>query len=143
MKYKMIIGLAVAAALIIVAAFFYKTHEGYEEVTEQKVEDVQDNTFKQNVPEEDKEEEAPAGSSTISAPGVTRPVGSTSERPTYPDATILEEDRPFETYIQMLVRSELAAQGVPTNEPFQVADVINGAGGYFKSVNGELMKEVK
>ena len=29
-------------------------------------------------------------------------------------------DAPLESYVKMLVASELAAQGVPTNEPFQV-----------------------
>lgn len=54
----------------------------------------------------------------ISAPGEVRPRGSTSEKDTYPPAVDLSTDRPFEKYISMLVRSELAGQGVPTNEPF-------------------------
>jgi len=31
----------------------------------------------------------------------------------------LKGDAPIESYVKMLVNSQLAAQGIPTNEPFQ------------------------
>ena len=64
------------------------------------------------------------GETDITAPGSTRPLGSTSERPNFPDNVSVSDDKPFETYVQMLVRSEMAAQGVRTNEPFHVQQVI-------------------
>jgi len=64
------------------------------------------------------------GETDITAPGSTRPLGSSSERPNFPDNVSVSDDRPFETYVQMLVRSEMAAQGVRTNEPFHVQQVI-------------------
>ena len=62
---------------------------------------------------------------TVNAPGVSRPVGSSSVRPSYPAAAGLDGTGPFETYVQMLVKSELAAQGVPTNEPFTVPSIVD------------------
>lgn len=54
----------------------------------------------------------------VSAPGVARPAGASSV-----PATVRKDvglgDAPLESYIKMLVNSQLAAQGVPTNEPFQ------------------------
>jgi hypothetical protein len=58
---------------------------------------------------------SPAEPSTvITAPGVVRPADAGSVRPSFPAAAGLEgvaEGGPFEKYVQMLVRSELAAEG--------------------------------
>jgi hypothetical protein len=79
----------------------------------------------------------------VTAPGVARPVGSTSERPTFPDASGLTglEPGPFETYIKMLVRSELAAGGVVHNEPFVANEptAIGNATGYMKERMTKLL----
>ena len=80
------------------------------------------------VTEKEKSGDVAAGSdAVVTAPGVLRPANASSERPTFPAAVNLAEDRPFETYVQMLVRSEMAAQGVPTNEPFQIEEVVRNA----------------
>jgi hypothetical protein len=46
------------------------------------------------------------------------------------------KETPIETYVKMLVNSQLAAQGVPTNEPFQVNEsaAIGNASDYMKKV---------
>lgn len=54
----------------------------------------------------------------VISPGNVRPVGAAA--PSFPSGGGLQGimGGPFENYIQMLVRSELASQGVPMNEPF-------------------------
>lgn len=54
----------------------------------------------------------------VSAPGVARPAGASSIPATVRKDPALG-DAPLESYVKMLVNSQLAAQGVPTNEPFQ------------------------
>jgi hypothetical protein len=46
------------------------------------------------------------------------------------------DETPIETYVKMLVNSQLAAQGVPTVEPFQVNEsaAIPNASDYMKKV---------
>jgi hypothetical protein len=43
---------------------------------------------------------------------------------------------PLEDYVKMLVNSQLAAQGVPTNEPFQVNETaaLTNASDYMRKV---------
>jgi hypothetical protein len=58
----------------------------------------------------------------ITAPGEVRPVDAGSERPTFPAAakpTGFEAQGPFESYVKLLVNSELSAQGIPVSEGFQ------------------------
>jgi len=45
-------------------------------------------------------------------------------------------DAPLESYVKLLVNSQLAKQGVPMNEPFQVreSDAIPNATDYIKKV---------
>lgn len=50
------------------------------------------------------------------APGVARKYSDSSIPSTVRDDG---DETPIETYVKMLVNSQLAAQGVPTNEPFQ------------------------
>ncbi len=69
---------------------------------------------------------SPAESSTvITAPGVVRPAGAGSVRPSFPAAAGLDglEGGPFESYVKMLVRSELSGLGVAeaAAEGFQAA----------------------
>ena len=47
-------------------------------------------------------------------------------------------DAPLESYVKMLVNSHLAAQGVPTNEPFQVNETIENASEYMKKEFKEI-----
>jgi hypothetical protein len=63
----------------------------------------------------------------VSAPGVARPAGASSIPATVRKDTGLY-DAPLESYVKMLVNSQLAAQGVPTNEPFQ-SGAYQGQGG--------------
>jgi len=51
--------------------------------------------------------------------GVLRPHGASGARPSGGNPTGLG-DAPLESYVKMLVNSQLASQGVPMNEPFQV-----------------------
>jgi hypothetical protein len=46
------------------------------------------------------------------------------------------DDAPLESYVKMLVNSQLAAQGIPTNEPFTVREqeAIPNATDYMKKV---------
>jgi hypothetical protein len=74
---------------------------------------------------------------TVTAPGQARPLGSTSERDTYPDATGTDVGA-LQGYIDMLVRSQLAALGVPTNEPFQIGDVMANAGGFMEQAKRKI-----
>lgn len=74
---------------------------------------------------------------TVTAPGQARQLGSTSERPTYPDATGTEVGA-LQGYIDMLVRSQLAALGVPTNEPFQIQDVMKNAGSFMDQAKRKI-----
>lgn len=73
--------------------------------------------------------------STVTAPGVARPVGASSVPASVRFDPALG-DAPLESYVKMLVNSQLAAQGIPTNEPFQVreVDAIPNATGYMKKV---------
>ena len=71
--------------------------------------------------------------SVVTAPGVARAIGSSSVPASAANPTGLG-DAPLESYVKMLVNSQLAAQGVPTNEPFaqdwkQVAGSSQQAGG--------------
>jgi hypothetical protein len=68
------------------------------------------------------------------SPGVARPLGASSI-----PATVRHEadgGSPIENYIKMLVNSQLAAQGVPTNEPFQVNETaaLANASDYMRKV---------
>jgi len=54
----------------------------------------------------------------FTAPGVARPLGASSIPATVKHDMGMD-DAPLESYVKMLVNSQLAAQGVPTNEPFQ------------------------
>jgi hypothetical protein len=60
----------------------------------------------------------------VSAPGVARPAGA----PVEPKSMTGLGDAPLESYVKMLVNSQLAAQGVPTAEPFQ-SGAYQGQGG--------------
>jgi hypothetical protein len=73
--------------------------------------------------------------STVTAPGVARAVGASSIPATVRHDPALG-DAPLESYVKMLVNSQLAAQGIPVNEPFQVreADAIPNATDYMKKV---------
>lgn len=64
----------------------------------------------------------PSTSQYVSGNGVVRRYGATGGPPSAANSTGLG-DAPLESYVKMLVTSELAAQGVPTNEPFQVNEV--------------------
>jgi len=65
----------------------------------------------------------------VSAPGVARPAGASSIPATVRHETGMS-DAPLESYVKMLVNSQLAAQGVPTNEPFQTHNAgYQGQGG--------------
>lgn len=57
----------------------------------------------------------------VSAPGVARPAGASSIPATVRKDPALG-DAPLESYVKMLVNSQLAAQGVPTVEPFQTSN---------------------
>jgi hypothetical protein len=95
----------------------------------------------QNIPDTGGAVSAPKKSDTVSAPGVSRPLGSSGETTSFPAAVNLGTDKPFENYIQMLVRSELASQGVPMNEPFQVGNVVQNATGYFRKEGAKLAED--
>jgi hypothetical protein len=75
----------------------------------------------------------------VSAPGVWRPLSGGN--PQGGDSTGINTS-PLENYVKMLVNSQLAAQGVPTNEPFQVNETsaIGNASDYihkgFKKIFG-------
>jgi hypothetical protein len=56
----------------------------------------------------------------VSAPGVWRPLSQGN--PQGGNATAIDAS-PLESYVKMLVNSQLAEQGIPTNEPFQVNEV--------------------
>ena len=79
----------------------------------------------------------------ITAPGVALPIGSSSVRPSYPAAAGLDGTGPFETYVQMLVKSELAAQGVPTNEPFAMPSIVDTVRNATKEVKASMRKVFK
>lgn len=85
----------------------------------------------------------PKGKTDVGAPGISRPLGGSWERPTVPAASGLSglQGGPFEGYVKMLVKSELAAQGVPTAEPFQVGDVVQNTTQYFKAEGEKLADE--
>lgn len=72
----------------------------------------------------------PAMKDSVGAPGVSRLLGSGGYRTgSWPAAAGLDgQGGAFESYVQMLVKSELAGQGIVTNEPFSVKDVIRNAG---------------
>ena len=71
----------------------------------------------------------------VSAPGVARPAGASSVPATVRKDPALNET-PLESYVKMLVNSQLAAQGVPTAEPFQMTQeqAIPNATDYMKKV---------
>ncbi len=79
----------------------------------------------------------------VTAPGVARHVGSTSVKSSYPAAAGLDGTGPFETYVQMLVKSELAAQGVPTVEPFAVPSIVDTVRNATKEVKASMRKVFK
>lgn len=86
----------------------------------------------------------PKPKDSVGAPGISRPLGSSPERPTFPAASGLGglEGGPFESYVQMLVKSELASQGMPlalpfrdvSKESFSVQDVVLSAGKYLRVI---------
>jgi Plexin repeat len=57
----------------------------------------------------------------VSAPGVWRPLSGGN--PPGADSTGINAS-PLENYVKMLVTSELAAQGIPTNEPFSDSEIV-------------------
>jgi len=61
---------------------------------------------------------APKTTSQVSGNGVVRPVGATGGPYAITNQPSLFTS-PFEEYVKVLIKSELAAGGVPTNEPFQ------------------------
>ena len=61
----------------------------------------------------------PKTSKYVSGNGVVRPYGASGARPNGANTTGIN-DSPLESYVKMLVSSELSSQGIPTNEPFQV-----------------------
>ena len=67
------------------------------------------------------------------APGVARKYSDSSIPSTVRDDG---DETPIETYVKMLVNSQLAAQGVPTVEPFQANEsaAIPNASDYMKKV---------
>lgn len=73
--------------------------------------------------------------SQITAPGIARPVGASPIPPLVRHDPAFG-DAPLESYVKLLVNSQLAKQGVPMNEPFQVreADAIPNATDYMKKV---------
>jgi len=74
----------------------------------------------------------------VSGNGVVRPVGATGGGP----YTITNQPglftSPFEEYVKVLIKSELAADGIPTNEPFQ--DSPNIVNNLKKEVNKVVRK---
>jgi hypothetical protein len=77
------------------------------------------------------------------ANGVAKKVGSSSIPETVRTENSL--DTPLETYVKELVNSQLAAQGVPTNEPFQVnaTSAIQNASDYMKKMASSIFSESK
>jgi len=69
----------------------------------------------------------------ITAPGVARGIDDSNIPFSVKKDSL---DTPLETYVKELVNSQLAAQGVPTNEPFQVNEsaAIPNASDYMKKV---------
>jgi len=79
---------------------------------------------------------SPAPSYTYNtAPGVARKAGASSVPASAANSTGVD-DAPLESYVKMLVNSQLAAQGIPTNEPFTVREqeAIPNATDYMKKV---------
>jgi hypothetical protein len=72
---------------------------------------------------------------TVNAPGVVRSLTAGSI-PATVQKGVDKDDAPLESYIKMLVNSQLAAQGVPTNEPFQVNETValTNASDYLRKV---------
>jgi hypothetical protein len=74
---------------------------------------------------------------TVTAPGILRQRGIQS-----PIEVPAPSGLPsFDSYIQTMVRSELASQGIPVTETFQMQDVVKNTGAYFKEEGAELAKE--
>jgi len=74
---------------------------------------------------------------TLSGNGVVTPANPLS----YGITNTPDLSSPLESYVKLLVRSELASEGIPTNEPFQVneMDAPGNAGAYLeKSANNVL-----
>jgi hypothetical protein len=71
----------------------------------------------------------PAMKDSVGAPGVSRLLGSGgSVSGSWPAAASLDgQGGAFESYVQMLVKSELAGQGIRTNEPFK-STALSGQG---------------
>jgi hypothetical protein len=89
-----------------------------------------------------------AGAGAVSPPStsmyatgnaVVRRYGASGARPNGANPTDVD-DSPLESYVKMLVNSQLASQGVPMNEPFQVNETqaITNAEGVLK----KSMKEI-
>lgn len=68
----------------------------------------------------------PTTYNTVSGNGVVRRLGDSSIPVTAVDSST---GNPIDNYIKMIVRSQLAAQGVPTNEPFQ--NLVKTVGEFF------------
>jgi hypothetical protein len=82
----------------------------------------------------------PSTSQYVSGNAVVRQYGATGGPPSAANSTGID-DSPLESYVRMLVTSELAAQGIPTNEPFQVNEVQsipNATDALKKSINNIL-----
>jgi hypothetical protein len=85
----------------------------------------------------------PTTSQYVSGNAVVRRYGTSGARPNGANPTGLN-DSPLESYVRMLVSSELASQGVPTNEPFQVNEtqaITNAEGVLKKSMKEIIGKE--
>lgn len=63
---------------------------------------------------------------TVSGNGVVRPLGASSIPDTAVNSTGLGP-APLDAYVRMLVRSELASEGLPMNEPFSSSGASNEA----------------
>jgi hypothetical protein len=70
-----------------------------------------------------------------------RPYGASGNPATGGNPTGLG-DAPLESYVKMLVSSELASQGVPTNEPFQVNETqaLGNADNFLKKALNTIIK---
>lgn len=76
---------------------------------------------------------------TLSGNGVVTPANPLS----YGITNTPDLSSPIESYVKLLVRSELASQGIPTNEPFQVneMDAPGNAGAYLEKSAKKVLDE--
>jgi hypothetical protein len=79
-------------------------------------------------------------SSHIGGNGVVRSITDQSIRGLNNSPNLAES--PVENYVRMLVRSELASEGIPTIEPFQSpSEVIGNADKFLKDRTVSLLKK--